>query len=134
MIRQRIRHAFDDGPSGRLRRIIHSEMGDPTEMHAEIMERFMQPFLMFLAQTVSEIMGIDKTDTAVHRCSFSIQSQLMFLNVMRIKGKTHHIKLLLGCDTPSAEQVDSMAEHIFIFAMSGMRAVAESRLTGVEGV
>ena len=134
MIRQRIRHAFDDGPSGRLRKIIHSEMGDPTEMHAEIMERFMQPFLMFLAQTVSEIMGLDKADAAVHRCAFCIQSQFMFLNVMRIKGKTDHIKLLLGANSPTAEQVDNMADHIFMFAMSGMKAVAESRLTDVEGV
>ncbi|MCK5851200.1 MAG: CerR family C-terminal domain-containing protein [Kiritimatiellae bacterium] len=127
MIHQRIRHAFDDGPAGRMRKIIHREMGDPSEMHAEIMERFMQPFVMLLVGTVAEIIGTDPADVAAHRCAFSIHSQIVFLNIMRLKCKTHHIEMLLESASPSEEQIDEMAEHVITFAMGGMKAVAESR-------
>jgi len=76
MIFMRVRDAFDDGLPGRFRRLVHFEMGDPTEAHDEIMERFMGPMIELLTATMAELLGREPSDPVVRRCTFSLQSQI----------------------------------------------------------
>ena len=122
MVFQRVRHAFDDGPPGRFRRMIHAEMGDPTEVHETIMERFLLPLADLLTSTIAEIVDLSPSDPSVRRCAFSLQSQLVSIGRLRMKVDLLPLVRLMGTSTPTTEQIDELAEHLVTFAMGGVRA------------
>jgi AcrR family transcriptional regulator len=131
IITQRVRHAFDDGPAGNLRKMAHSEMGNPTAVHDEVFQRFLLPSLQLLAETISKILGIDPSDALVQRCAFGIHSQLVFLNVLRLKEKTIQVEAIAGTTTPDEAQLQDLADHLIAFVTGGMEA---ARLAKEEGI
>ena len=130
IITQRVRHAFDDGPAGNLRRLAHSEMGNPTSIHDEIFDRFLLPALRALAETIAEIMGVEPSDPLAQRCAFSVHSQLVFLNVLRAKAKVIQVEAIAGAVDPSEAQIQNLAEHYIAFVTGGIEAVSHA----VKGV
>jgi len=126
IIRQRVLHAFDDRMAGNLRKLVQCEMGDPTDSHAEIEKRFLNPYRTFLVRTIAEILKVDETDPAAQRCAYSLHSQLIFLNVLRMKGKARHVRMLIGGESPSPEQLESFIDHMETFVLGGIQAVAQS--------
>ncbi|MBN2301873.1 MAG: CerR family C-terminal domain-containing protein [Lentisphaerae bacterium] len=122
---QRVRHAFDTGPAGQLRSIIHSEMGDPTEVHLEVKRRFLQPLMGRIADTVAAVLGVDPDDPTARRCAFSLHSQLISLTRLNTNPNSPFIRRLMGSNDPASEQIDELSEHLFVFVMGGIRAVSE---------
>jgi len=57
IIAGRVRNAFDDGPGGRLRRLLNREMANPTQAHADIRNRFLRPLQELLTKTVADFLG-----------------------------------------------------------------------------
>jgi AcrR family transcriptional regulator len=130
---QRVSQVFDDGPDGRFRRVIHSEVNNPTDMHAEIRERFLRSLMEVVTETVAALLGRRESDPLVRRCAFSLQSQLVSLARLRFKADSRVIPQLLGTPAPDRRHIDELAEHIVAFVMGGIQAVNRgTRKTGVK--
>ncbi|MBU4461270.1 MAG: CerR family C-terminal domain-containing protein [Verrucomicrobia bacterium] len=123
LIRLRLHHVFDDGLTGCLRRLTYREMGDPTEVHDAILDRFVWPQIADLGRLVAAVLGVDADDARATRCAFSIHSQLVFLNVLRIKGKTLPLTRLFGSPTPTGARIGEFEEHLVTFVLGGIAAV-----------
>lgn len=126
IVAQRVSHVFDDGPAGRFRRMIHREINVPTEMHAEIRQRYLRPLMDLVTDTVAELLGRKAADPMVRRCAFSLQSQLVSLSRLRFKEDYTVIERLMGSAAPGRRQIDELVEHIVTFVMGGIRAVSRS--------
>lgn len=124
IVAQRVSHVFDDGPAGRFRRVIHSEVNDPTEMHAEIRQRYLRPLMEVVTDTVAEMLGRSVSDPVVRRCAFSLQSQLVSLARLRFKADSNVIQRLMGTNIPGRRQIDELVEHIVTFVMGGIQSVS----------
>ena len=57
MIRFRIRHIFDDGLTGCLRRLVYHEMADPSKAHGEVFNRFVWPQMKQLTDLVAAVLN-----------------------------------------------------------------------------
>ena len=123
VIAQRVRHVFDDEQAGHFRKLIHGEMGDPTEVHDKIIKRFMLPLIELFTATIAEILGRPESDPIVRRCAFSLQSQLVSLSRLRMKVDPMPLLRLMGTTTPTPAQVEELTEHLVRFVMAGIRAV-----------
>ena len=123
MIRFRIRHIFDDGLTGCLRRLVYHEMADPSQAHGEVFNRFVWPQMAQLTGLVAAVLEVSPDDPRAGRCAFSIQSQMVFLHVMRIRGKTRPLAQILGSASPTEAQIRGFAEHLVTFAAGGLAAV-----------
>lgn len=122
IIHQRVKHAFDDGPAGRFRKMIQAEVGDPTEVHDELRARFLDPLMDLLTGTVAAILDTSVNSPVVRRCAFSVQSQLVSLaRLRRLPGSTG-LHRLMGVSRPGKAQIEEVAEHIVNFVMGGIRA------------
>lgn len=128
IIRNRIEQTFDEGPAGHLRKLTFREMGSPTEAHERIVMKFLSPFRDLLTKTVAEILDVEEQSPVAHRCAFSVHSQLIFLNVLRMRDKLHHLEFLTGSSkTPDKEQISALTEHIWTFVLGGIKATAQER-------
>lgn len=126
LIKQRVRHTFDDGPAGEFRKLAFKEMGNPTGAHDMIVKSFLRPMMDLLTKTVAEIMKTSETNPCAQRCAFSLHSQLVFLNVLRMKRKLNQMEFLAGSgDIPTEEQISLLTNHISTFVMGGIMATAK---------
>ena len=126
IIAQRVRNAFDDGPGGRLRRLLHREMGNPTQAHADIRNRFLRPLQELLTKAVADFLGRHESDPVVLRCAFSVQSQLVTLARLRMKSHSDAIQRLIGGRHPTPRQLDELTDHFTRFILAGLRGVAST--------
>lgn len=126
LIAQRVSHVFDDGAAGRLRRVTHREMHDPTEVHAEIRERFIRPNIELVERTVAEILDLPADDPIARRCAFSVHSQLVSLARLRMKPDPSPLQRLLGGTDPDPAQTGELADHLVTFVLGGLRATMTS--------
>ena len=127
IIDQRIRQTFAEGPAGQLRKLTFREMSAPTEFNEKIRKRFLRPFRDLLTKTVAEILEVDAQDPMAQHCAFSLHSQLIFLNVLRMRGRLHHLDFLTGSGNPSDQQIEALSEHIATFVMGGIKATSTSK-------
>lgn len=125
IVRERISQTFDEGPSGHLRKLAFREMSSPSEQNEKIIMQILRPFRNLLTNTVAQLLDMNIDDPVVQRCAFSLHSQLIFLNVLRMRGKLHHMEFLAGADkTPPPDQIEALSSHIATFVLGGIRATA----------
>lgn len=125
IIRERIRQTFDEGPAGHLRKLAFREMSSPSAQNEKIITKILRPFRILLTQPVAQLLKMDESDPVVQRCEFSLHSQLIFLNVLRMRGRVHYMEFLAGDEkTPAADQIESLSSHIATFVLGGLRATA----------
>lgn len=126
LIKHRVKHTFDDGPAGEFRKLAFKEMGTPTESHDIIVKSFLRPMMDLLTRTVAEIMETSESNPCAQRCAFSLHSQLVFLNVLRMKKKLNQMEFLAGSgDIPTEGQISLLTDHIATFVMGGIMATAK---------
>lgn len=123
-IRQRVRHAFCDGDFATLRLIIHREMANPTDAHKKLFRRFIEPVVRRLTTMVAAVLDRPADSIVVRRCTFSIQSQIIFVGLARIKK--HPMRHLFDSTKPSEAEVEELAEHLVEFAAGGLRAAGKT--------
>lgn len=127
IIRNRIEQTFDEGPAGHLRKLAFREMGAPTEAHEQITATFLRPFRDLLTRTVAEILDVDEQSPIAHRCAFSLHSQLIFLNVLRMRDRLHHLEFLTGSSkNPDREEIEALTEHICTFVLGGIKTITNT--------
>jgi len=126
IVRERVRQTFDEGPAGHLRKLAFKEMGTPTESHDIVVKSFLRPMMNLLTRTVAEIMETSESNPCAQRCAFSLHSQLVFLNVLRMKKKLNQMEFLAGSgDIPTEGQISLLTDHIATFVMGGIMATAK---------
>ncbi len=119
-IRMRLAAALDEGPGGWLPRIIHWEMGHPTELHDQLIRRFLEPRRKWLDQKLRELLGPDVNETRLRLAGFCLHSPLIHVLELRKHGDR----------CPSAmlrESREELIETMQAYALAGLRAVAESQ-------
>jgi AcrR family transcriptional regulator len=119
-IRRRIEHVFAESNRCQMHMIIHREMGNPSEIHDELRERFLRPNVSLLTHLAARFLGVEEADLAARRAAFSIHSQLVMLAMARrFDGP---MELIFDNVPPTPGAVDTLVDHVTRFAMAGLRA------------
>lgn len=122
-IRNRIENIFDTGICGRLPRLLHREMGEPTEMHADLFEKHLKPNHDRVHKAVRSLIGPKATDDQINLAVLSFMGLHIFLNVGHQKNQ--------GPDGPRAPapQLPPFSPDLVLqaetFAISGLLAVRD---------
>ena len=125
IIRYRVKHTFTDGPEEHLRKLAFNEMGAPTESHNTIVKQFLRPSRDLLTRTVAQILNVANDNAVAKRCAFSLHSQLIFLNVLSIRGRLHHTEFLGSSEqAPTNAETEELIRHIETFVLGGIRETA----------
>ncbi len=127
-IRRRVRHAFCEGDLARLRMIIHREMTNPTDAHDRLFRRFIEPVIRRLTEMVAAVLDLPPDHIVARRCTFSIQSQLVFVAKARIKK--HPMRHLFDSPRPNEQEIEALADHLVAFAAGGLQAAADALREG----
>lgn len=127
IIKQRIQQTFDEGPAGHLRKLAFREMSGPTGSREKAILKLLRPFRDLLLHTVGQLLNRKKDDPVTQRCEFSLHSQLIFLNVLRMRDRQHCMEFLSDYGKhPSPAQIDELSSHISTFVLGGIKATANS--------
>ncbi|HXY38713.1 MAG TPA: CerR family C-terminal domain-containing protein [Vicinamibacteria bacterium] len=105
--------------SGRVQRLFHKEMSDPTPELDRLLAQGVRPRLEYLSSLVAEIMDCPVSDPRVLRCVFSIQSQSLAVVPNLAAAR-------LGF-APTAGDAEAIADHITRFSLEGIRGLARRR-------
>lgn len=108
-----------DGPTSWIHRLMAREMERPTELLDLVMQQVLRPRLDYLCGVIGAITGLPSDSPRVMRCVTSLQVQCL----MAAKPAPKPITKWIGA---VAEDVEAMVEHIVVFSLGGMRAVAGS--------
>jgi hypothetical protein len=88
-----------------------------------IVEQAILPRIRFLGGIVAELLDCEPTDPRVRRCVISIQAQVAFL--LGLARAPAPFRALVVPDWPlTAAQSEALAEHIALFSLAGVRALA----------
>jgi len=106
--------------SGRVQRLFHKEMSDPTPELDRLLAQGVRPRLEYLSALVAEIMGCPVADERVLRCVFSIQSQSLAVVPNPAAAR-------LGF-APTPNDAETIADHITRFSLEGIRGLVRRRV------
>jgi len=117
-IRNLLRRIFpSDSEHARRSRLFWMELGNPSRALEPQVERFMRPIKNSLEAIVTDIIGPADSET-LRLCVGSIVGQQLFHAQNRaMMNQLYSEKMYLQ------EDVDTLAEHIFIFSIAGLRAL-----------
>ena len=122
-VRARVANIFDEGEAGLLPKLIHKEMGQPTELHQRIREELFEPLLRNVRAKIQEYLGEDATTEEVDLAQVNFSSVHIFMNVGRQQCKeSPSCPFEHPWDTMEPEALLSQIEH---FSMGGLQATRE---------
>lgn len=116
-IRTRIKNIFDPEFGGRLPRLIHREMGEPTEMHESLFETHLKPHHEQVKKAIKNLVGTEISEDQLRLAVLNFMSLHIFLNVghqktKKRKGLKNHL--------PSFDDPAEQARQVEAFAMGGL--------------
>jgi AcrR family transcriptional regulator len=117
LIRRRVEQLFSGGPPARIRLIIHREMAQHSEVHEEIVSRFVRPGVGRLISLVREVLGDTVDEGTVARCAFTVHAHLVSMNLARLPSCDMGSLFGPGLQESTCEQ---LAEHAVRFLMAGI--------------
>lgn len=121
-IRNLLRRIFPSDPEkARRSRLFWMELGNPSRALEPQIERFMRPIKDTLEDIITDIIGPADSET-LRMCVGSIVGpQLFHAQNRALINQLYHEKAYLPQD------VDLLAEHIFLFSLAGLKALKEHR-------
>ena len=122
-IRLRVESILSDGPESHWPRIIHWEMGQPTALHEELTDRYMQPKRRWFTGVVRDLVGDTLDEHTLRLAGFCIHSPLIHLGEM--KARPRHAP----CRRTGHSEGDpeALVETLCTFALAGLRELARQR-------
>jgi AcrR family transcriptional regulator len=121
LIRLRVGQLFSTEAPALLRMIIHREMAHHSEVHEEIVTRFVRPGVARLIALVREVLGSDMDEATVARCAFSVHAHLVSMSLARLP--VCDMGSLFGDGLLNSTHQE-METHAITFLMAGIDEVA----------
>jgi TetR/AcrR family transcriptional regulator, regulator of cefoperazone and chloramphenicol sensitivity len=121
-IRSRIENIFDTGFPGRLPRLLHREMGEPTEMHESLFEQHLKPNHERVAKAVKNLIGPKISEDQLKLATLNFMGLHIFLNVGHQKGKNCQGP---GRRLPNFDDHTELARQVEAFAIGGLLATRD---------
>ena len=121
-LRGRVRalvHSFADEDNQAFL-IAHREMASPTRLLIEVKRECLAPLHEMTARLVRELLGPAPTEQQARFCEISVMSQCV--DIMR-RRHMHRLASPPEGAPPVIDDVDAYVEHVFRFALAGIRAV-----------
>ncbi|MBN2702618.1 MAG: CerR family C-terminal domain-containing protein [Pontiellaceae bacterium] len=130
-VRSRILNILDDGEAGLLPRLMHYEMGQPTEIHFRLHEELISRHYQNVADKVRHFLGSQTTADELQIAMINLSSLHIFINI----GQQHASKTAPTDEPhPCAINVtmdrNVIAEQVENYAIGGLtatRALLQSR-------
>ncbi|VGO22654.1 TetR/AcrR family transcriptional regulator [Pontiella sulfatireligans] len=121
-IRSRVEQIFDTDIHHRLPQLLHREMGEPTEMHESLFEKYLQPSHQRVSKAIRLLIGPGISENQLKLAHLNFMSLHIFLNVGHQKNKTN-------CQCrhrlPSTENPAELARQVEAFAIGGLLATRD---------
>lgn len=121
-IRARIENIFNTGIGGRLPRLLHREMGEPTEMHESLFEIHLKPNHERVKKAIKNLMGPDISEDQLKLAVINFMGLHIFLNVGHQKTKKGKAYKGPGHRLPSFSDTDELSRQVEAFAIGGLLA------------
>jgi AcrR family transcriptional regulator len=126
-VRLRVEAVLSSGFAGCLPRVIHREMGDPSPLHDELHETFLNEKREWFLEIVRGIVGRELDEQTLHMAGFCIHSPLIHLLEIHSKPKRGGRRPPPGHPSKDPER---LIETICTFALAGLRELV--RQSSVE--
>lgn len=122
-VRSRILNILDDGEAGLLPRLMHYEMGQPTEIHSKLHEELLTPKYQVIAEKVREFLGPEITSDELQIAMINLSSLHIFINIgqlqawrKKITDEPHPCAINITMDR------NMIAEQVEYYAIGGLTA------------
>lgn len=109
---------FNTGRGGTLRKLMASEIADPSPVSEEVLASHVVPHRAELTERLRRLLGPDVTDDQIGCCVFAINAQFSALAVNRAVRRS-----LFRGDTPTPEEAEQIARELCAFVIGGIRAI-----------
>jgi AcrR family transcriptional regulator len=100
-----------------IHQLMMRELSDPTPALDLVMKKVVHPRMAYLKEVLASMLGCERDDPRVERCSMSVQAQCLAL-------LTHPVAALRP-KSMSERELDQMAQHIAQFSLGGVRAIGK---------
>ncbi|MDF7801626.1 TetR/AcrR family transcriptional regulator [Pontiellaceae bacterium B1224] len=124
-IRSRIENIFDTGFAGRLPRLLHREMGEPTEMHESLFQTHLKPTHELVKRAIKSLIGPEITEDQLKLAVHNFMGLHIFLNVGHQKAKKGELPDGPKHRLPSFENLPELANQVETFAIGGLLATRD---------
>ncbi len=124
-IRSRIENIFDTGVAGRLPRLLHREMGEPTEMHDSLFENYLKPIHEMVEKAIKGLIGSEISENQLKLAVVNFMGLHIFLNVGHQKTKSGQDCKGPGHRLPSFDDPGELAHQVEAFAIGGLLATRD---------
>ncbi|MBN2161459.1 MAG: CerR family C-terminal domain-containing protein [Pontiellaceae bacterium] len=119
-VRTRILNILDDGEAGLLPKLMHLEMGQPTEIHGRLFDDAIRPRHKRIVEMIGIFLGEDTDPVAIQVAAANFTSLHIFMNIGKQQaGKPGPFEQ----DRPIGKsECSKMANQVAAFAMGGLHA------------
>jgi AcrR family transcriptional regulator len=124
-IRSRVMNIFDTGFAGRLPRLLHREMGEPTEMHEILFQTHLKPTREIVKEAIRSLIGPDITEDQLKLALLNFMGLHIFLNVGHQKAKKGELSDGPHRRLPSFDDPAELADQVEAFAIGGLLATRD---------
>jgi AcrR family transcriptional regulator len=124
-IRSRVENIFDTGFAGRLPRLLHREMGEPTEMHESLFQTHLKPTREIVKSAIKSLIGPEITEDQLKLAVLNFMGLHIFLNVGHQKAEKGELPEGPKHRLPSFEDPAELANQVETFAIGGLLATRD---------
>ncbi len=117
-VRVYMKRALLEGDHCVIHQLVTRELSDPTAAFDDLVDHGMRPRIEYLSTLVADLLRCDRRDPRVLRAVASVQAQTIFYFPNPVSARLGMKQRL------SADDVDTIADHIATFSLAGIRALA----------
>jgi AcrR family transcriptional regulator len=105
--------------------IAYKEMANPTGLLVGVMQQALEPIFQALNRIIREYLGPDASEQQVRLCLMSLRSQCFGPLMHERRRKLNPPGRLPSVQDPVMEDVETLADHVTLFSLAGIRAVRQ---------
>jgi TetR/AcrR family transcriptional regulator, regulator of cefoperazone and chloramphenicol sensitivity len=103
--------------------IAYKEMANPTGLLVGVMQQVLEPIFHGLNRIIREYLGPGASEQQVRLCLMSLRAQCFGPLMRERRRKLSPPGQLPSIQDPAMEDVETLADHVTVFSLAGIRAV-----------
>ncbi|MEJ2659221.1 MAG: CerR family C-terminal domain-containing protein [Desulfobacteraceae bacterium] len=103
--------------------IAYKEMANPTGLLVGVMQQALEPIFYGLNKIIREYLGPNASEQQVRLCLMSLRAQCFGPLIHERRRKLNPPGRLFSVQDPVMEDVETLADHVTLFSLAGIRAV-----------
>jgi len=105
--------------------IAYKEMANPTGLLVSVMQQALEPIFYGLNKIIREYLGPNASEQQVRLCLMSLRAQCFGPLMHERRRKLNPPGRLFSVQDPVMEDVETLADHVTLFSLAGIRAVRQ---------